>query len=77
MDPVARLEKAVTVENFNLIGARASCDDQIVRVLLELCCVELDRGGRRQFFVKWNRLGQLSCTEVPQLQRVCLRMLSC
>ena len=41
-DSVARLEKAIAIEHLDLVGARATRQDQIVRVLLELRCVKLN-----------------------------------
>lgn len=44
VDAVAGLEEAITVEDLDFVGAGAARNDQVVRVLLELCCVELHWG---------------------------------
>lgn len=42
VDSVARFKEAVSVEDLDLVAARAACNNQVVRILLELSCVELD-----------------------------------
>ena len=59
-DSVARLEETVTVKHFDFVRARATGQDQVVGVLLELSCVQLHWGGRGQLFVERNVFSEVA-----------------
>lgn len=76
VDAIAWLEEAVAVEDFDFVGSGATRQNQIVRVLLELSRIELNWGGRGQFFVEWDVFRELSRAQVPKLELVLLGVLS-
>ena len=76
VDAIAWLEEAVTVEDFDFVGSRATSQNQIVRVLLELSRVELHWGRGGQFFVEWDVFRELSRAQVPKLELILLGVLS-
>ena len=43
---------------------------------MELRCIQLHRGSRRQFLIEWDILGQIARAQVPQLQLALLSMLA-
>ena len=76
VDAIAWLKEAVTVEDFDFVGSRATSQNQIVRVLLELSRVELHWGSGGQFFVEWDVFREFSRAQVPKLELVLLGVLS-